>query len=69
MPLTYYPFEIDLYQIGKKELRKPRTTRGHAWARSPKHLESIIKRDLKKKHGVTYVDFDLSWIDLSVLKH
>lgn len=69
MQRTYYPFTIDLYQIGKKELRKPRTTRGHAWARSPKHLESIIKRDLKKKHGVTYVDFDLSWWDLSVLAH
>lgn len=66
MPLTYYPFEIDLYQIGKKELRKARTTKGHAWARSPKHLKSIIKQDLKKQHGVTYVDFDLSWIDLSV---
>lgn len=69
MPLTYYPFEIDLYQIGKKELRKARTTKGHAWARSPKHLKSIIKQDLKKQHGVTYVDFDLSWIDLSVLAH
>lgn len=69
MPLTCYPFEIDLYQIGTNELHKPRTTKGHTWARSPKHLESIIKRDLKKQHGVTYVDFDFSWIDLSVLKH
>lgn len=69
MHLTYYPFTIDIYQIGDKELRKPRTTKGHAWALSPRHLESIIERDLKKQHGVNYVDFDLDWIDLSVLTH
>lgn len=69
MSKKLYPFTIDLYQIGEKELRKPRTTRGHAWARNPKHLESIIKRDLKKQHGVHQVDFDLEWVDLSVLTH